>query len=267
MTFNTHGFGQLEPGTKINDKKGNNIVAKFIMEEAPDLMGYQEGISPSKFKDHIRPLLKQHNYYADSVSFAGNRLGCFSKYKIVGKEILCPKGGNGAAVFKILTAPDDTIYFIVTHLQTMKFSSKDKNAIVESVQNLLPDETETSEAIRPIWQVLKKMAQTSIPRAEQADILADYVERHADKKIILCGDFNETPISYTYRTIKTAANLEDAFVESGRGMGRSYNQHCMFVRIDHIFYSANHWTARNCKVHKEPHLSDHYAISTYLETK
>ena len=267
MTFNTHGFGQLEPKTKVNDEADRNIVAKFIMDEAPDLVGYQEGIAPSKFKKHVAPLLKEHGYYADSVSFAGNRLGCFSKFKIIDKEILCPRGGNGVAVFKVLRNPADTLHFIVAHLQTMKFSSKDKTTIVESVQNLLPDETETTEAIRPIWHVLRKMAQTSIPRAEQATALADYIERNAGQNIIVCGDFNETPVSYTYRTILNAGNLEDAFVESGNGVGRSYNQHCMYVRIDHILYAADHWDAHGCRVHKEPHLSDHYAITTYLDPK
>ena len=267
MTYNTHGFGQLEKKTKINDSNGNNRVAMFIINEAPDIVGYQEGMEPHPFKKNIAPLLKKLDYHADSVSFAGNRLGCISKYPIVGKEKLCSHEGNGAAVFKVLYAPADTILFIVTHLQSMKLTSGDRTKFNETVHNIIPDDDAKNKMIRPMLGILRKMAATSIPRAQQAQRVAEYIQRNADRKIIVCGDFNETPVSYTYNTIINAANLEDAFVESGNGIGRTFNKHAMFVRIDHILYSANHWTAHKGHVYKKHRMSDHYAVSALLTEK
>ncbi len=59
-------------------------------------------------------------------------------------------------------------------------------------------------------------------RAPQADTIAHEIAASPHPYIIVCGDFNDTPISYTHRTI--AQDLDDAFTQSGRGLGISYNQ-------------------------------------------
>jgi endonuclease/exonuclease/phosphatase family metal-dependent hydrolase len=57
--------------------------------------------------------------------------------------------------------------------------------------------------------------------------------------------------------------LKDAFVESGNGLGISYNQHRMFFRIDHILLSKN-LKAYNCTVDNSIDASDHYPIWCYI---
>ena len=57
--------------------------------------------------------------------------------------------------------------------------------------------------------------------------------------------------------------LNDAFVESGNGMGISYNQHHLYVRIDHILTSKNLKTY-NCTVDNTTDASDHYPIWCYI---
>lgn len=265
MTFNTHCFGNLEDGIEINDAKGNNVVAKFIMEKAPDLVGYQEGVAPKKFKANVQPLLNRHGYYADSVSFSGNRLGCFSKFPIAEKQVLCQNDGNGAVLFKLLPPQQDTIFFIVAHLQTMRLNKEDRKDFLKNISQLLPDELAEQFTFDPFWRIAKKIATSSAPRAQQADKLAQFIESHADRRIILCGDFNDTPVSYTYRTIRQAGPLDDAFVATGNGMGRTFNKNAMMVRIDHIFYNANVWSAHASRIHDEKEMSDHYAVTTCLQ--
>ena len=36
--------------------------------------------------------------------------------------------------------------------------------------------------------------------------------------IIICGDFNDTPVSYAYQQL--GDNMIDAFLESGNGIGK-----------------------------------------------
>ena len=79
--------------------------------------------------------------------------------------------------------------------------------------------------------------------------------------IIVCGDFNDTPISYTHRTI--AQDLDDAFTQSGRGLGISYNQNRFYFRIDNILTSKN-LRAYNCTVDRSIKESDHYPIWCYI---
>ena len=74
-------------------------------------------------------------------------------------------------------------------------------------------------------------------RAEQADIIADEIEALQGDYLIVCGDFNDTPISYARRRIQ--GQLRDAYVESGKGVGISYNGNMFWFRIDHILHSPN----------------------------
>ena len=80
--------------------------------------------------------------------------------------------------------------------------------------------------------------------------------------VILCGDFNDTPLSYAYNTIST--NLKDAFKESGQGIGQSFVK-LPALRIDYILHNES-FKSYNYTKHKQE-LSDHYAVSCEMEIK
>ena len=82
--------------------------------------------------------------------------------------------------------------------------------------------------------------------------------------IIVCGDFNDSPISYTHRVV--GEGLNDAFVESGNGFGISYNQNHFYFRIDNILLSKNLKSYR-CTVDNTIKSSDHYPIWCYVAEK
>ena len=96
----------------------------------------------------------------------------------------------------------------------------------------------------------------------QAEAVHQYIEAHRQYPIIVCGDFNDNPISYSRRII--AQGLTDCFVETGRGVGLSYNQKGFFFRIDHIMCS-DHFKPYNCSVDNKIDASDHYPISCRLK--
>ena len=60
-------------------------------------------------------------------------------------------------------------------------------------------------------------------------------------------------------------NLKDAFIESGKGFGRSYVGKFPSFRIDYILHSDKYKAYEFRTIPKE--LSDHYPIVTYLEKK
>jgi endonuclease/exonuclease/phosphatase (EEP) superfamily protein YafD len=101
-----------------------------------------------------------------------------------------------------------------------------------------------------------------IKRAAQADIIAAHISG-CSHPVIICGDFNDTPVSYTYRTIRDG--LMDAFSESGWGLGRTYNGKFPSFRIDYILYGGSidalFFTREKIK------LSDHFPIISYLKVK
>ena len=94
-------------------------------------------------------------------------------------------------------------------------------------------------------------------RAEQAEKVGEYVH-NTPYPIILCGDFNDVPVSYTYHSVK-GDKLIDAFRECGSGYGYTYNKKLFHFRIDQIMHSkegkAIQFKGGDVKY------SDHYPIS------
>ena len=166
---------------------------------------------------------------------------------------------NGAAVFKLLQAPGDALLVVNCHLQTMGLSGKERSNYKDMVQRN-PDIDVDATSRR----LVSKIAKAGKLRSRQAEAVADYVKRNAGRPVVVCGDFNDTPISYTCYTI--GRDLQDAYRASGTGLGRTFNRDAMFVRIDHIFCS-DHWEVFEARVDDSVYLSDHHPVHCKLLRK
>lgn len=70
---------------------------------------------------------------------------------------------------------------------------------------------------------------------------AQTVRQAADgspENLIVCGDFNDVPGSYAYRTVR-ANDLNDAWEVCGCGYEPTYNNFRFYVHIDHVLYRGN----------------------------
>ena len=112
--------------------------------------------------------------------------------------------------------------------------------------------------------LIGKLAEASAIRASQADSIAKLVAGFRGGGVIVCGDFNDSPLSYAHRVI--GKELDDAFVQSGNGFGISYNQNHFYFRIDHILLSKN-LESYQCTVDKTIKSSDHYPIWCFVAKK
>ena len=74
--------------------------------------------------------------------------------------------------------------------------------------------------------------------------------------VIICGDLNETALSYVYEELTD--NLCDAFLEAGNGLGITHTSGYPFMRIDYILTSPGVKPVSFHVVEKE--LSDHFPI-------
>ena len=88
-------------------------------------------------------------------------------------------------------------------------------------------------------------------------MIADRAHKETAKYMIVCGDFNDTPLSYSHHVFNRF--MTDAYAKSGVGMGITYHEHRLYYRIDHIFCSRNitplyTWIDR---IQKD---SDHYPV-------
>ena len=135
------------------------------------------------------------------------------------------------------------------HLQSIRFQ-KDDYALFDSEHDY-PVAEQSSGAIR----MITKIRDAYSVRAEQARLIADHI-RNAPFDVIVCGDFNDTPLSYTYNQFNK--QLTDAFRNTSIGIGNTYAGKIPAGRIDYIFHSPS-LGSRDFTIQSEK-LSDHYAI-------
>lgn len=89
-------------------------------------------------------------------------------------------------------------------------------------------------------------------RNAQADSLKTTI-RSTGKPALVCGDFNDTPCSYTYRTL--AQGMQDAFLTAGKEWTGSFQPMGDWLRIDYILCSK-HWQVQSYELLENP-WSDH----------
>jgi endonuclease/exonuclease/phosphatase family metal-dependent hydrolase len=110
--------------------------------------------------------------------------------------------------------------------------------------------------------LLRRLKRAFVRRAPQAEMVAEHI-RKCRYPVIVCGDFNDTPFSYTYNTVK--GNLNDAFIECGNGFGKTYNGIFPSFRIDYILHSGS-LVPSGYYTHSESY-SDHFPVSCFFELK
>ena len=147
---------------------------------------------------------------------------------------------------------------INNHLETTHLSTEDRQHYQEIIKGKVKRDTLKEESIL----LLSKLGNSSAIRAKQAEAVHEYIEAHRQYPMIVCGDFNDSPISYSRRII--AKGLTDCFVETGLGVGLSYNQKGFYFRIDHILCSKD-IQPYNCEIDNEMDASDHYPIICRLK--
>lgn len=180
-----------------------------------------------------------------------------SKYPILEKKfIACPSPSHGARLYK-LKLPSDTIYLVNCHFVSNSLTPQDKEVYSRIIHN--SDSANMKDDTR---YLANKVDSAGVKRAIQADTLYKYLKEIQDKPLIVCGDFNDSPLAYPH--YKLVRLLNDAYTSSGNGPGLSYNESKMFFRIDNILCSK-HWKSYNSKVDKSISSSDHYPIQTYLK--
>jgi endonuclease/exonuclease/phosphatase family metal-dependent hydrolase len=99
-------------------------------------------------------------------------------------------------------------------------------------------------------------------RAEQVREIRSHINA-SPYAVIVCGDFNDTPISYAYQQLR--GNLKDAFVSSGSGIGRTYIGKLPSFRIDNVFHSEE-FESFNFQT-SDFRMSDHLPVSCTLIKK
>lgn len=219
-------YNHLQGKDSINAKK----LIQQVVEDSSDIKCLQEFFceDSSKVFNTIARIQEKWNYYY-AISPRKDRrhnyfgLAIFSKYPIIHSGEIKFEQSLNRGQFADLVIHNDTIRIYNIHLQSMSldegkmFNSQDYENFKKNYSNVLA-------------QLLKGFRMRAI---QTNQILAHIAQ--SPYPVIVCGDFNDTPYSYTYRRFR--AELLNAFEESGTGLDFSYNGKLFFLRIDNQFFS------------------------------
>jgi endonuclease/exonuclease/phosphatase family metal-dependent hydrolase len=252
LTYNVMGFA--------GGGDESNKILRYIADSEADIVCLQEYFV-SRSDNHltarkINEALKMYPY--SSVIYLktfGWGLAIYSKYPITGsRKIEYFSENNGSSIHEI-KINGKTLTLINNHLESFKLTSKDKVRYWDFIKG---GGTEGFGNLKNT--IRQKLGPAFLIRAKQARAVAEEIKKSKTDYLLVCGDFNDTSISYAHRVMQ--GQLLDAFAESGMGLGITYNRNYFWFRIDYILYSSN-MESFGCTV-DHVNYSDHYPVWCYL---
>jgi len=205
----------------------------------------------------VKDISRKNTYYhfepthtnSDGAQFG---MAIFSKFPIIHRGSLqVNESSNNNILFVDIVKEPDTFRVYNVHLESM---SIDEQQLASSNRENI------SSNLR---QLLSQLKHGFIQRAMQIDNLCDHLAR-SPYPVILAGDLNDMPYSYTYQKLKKY--LHSSFENGGRGFGFTFNGKLFFLRIDNQFYSEG-ITLGSFETHRQVKHTDHFPITAnyYLE--
>lgn len=261
MSYNTRMFDFYNWSGLPNSSES---IFEFIRKEAPDILCIQEfytshrraNLHPNRVKARLNTMGYNHiAYRARNERNAGYGIATFSKHPIINKGSLPFEHSKNMTIYTDIKLNGEVIRVFNNHLESIGFKEHDFN-VIDSLR--LEMDKEQRQGLQ---QIATKMSRAFRQRSHQADVLSTHIE-NSPYPVLVCGDFNDTPISYVYH--KMRGELKDAFRESGAGMGDTYNGRLPSLRIDYIFHDKDFRSYQFTR-HRIDY-SDHYPISTIIET-
>jgi len=258
LSYNVMAFGYLD-----HTAAKPNPILQYIAESDADIVCLQEYLAVTSrglTQEKIAKALSMYPYHytLPLVDFRNYSvgLGIFSKFPIRKSwKVRYDSAFNGSTVHE-LDVNGRKVYVINNHLESFKLTMGDRQKYTEFINNISADNFDGL-----LETVQHKLGSAYQIRAEQAEIVADEIKQLQNSYLVICGDFNDTPISYAYRTVR--GTLGDAYEESGIGPGVTFNQSAFRFRIDHILHSSN-IKAYEAAVDNVSY-SDHYPIYCRLK--
>lgn len=260
MTYNVRGFAW-------NVNRGwddQHPMIQYIKSVNPDVICMQEYLNVTwGAKTNTTQLLralKDYPYYVMTPLRPTTRFEygilCLSKYPIKKSSVIPIVTSDNGAVLYELDINGKTVSLINVHLESNRLTSNDRQLYKKFIKQR---DSQLFEELA--GSIEKKLGGAYKARALQADLISHVVNEQNTDATILCGDFNDTPVSYVYNTL--TKDLKDSYVDTGFGPAITYHENYFWFRIDFILHSKN-IKAYNTTIDKVKY-SDHYPVWANLK--
>ena len=241
---------------KMSKMECRDSVMAHIRASKPDIACFQEFYVKSKQQaDTILGEYKYRYYHLFKIrngDMFGNMI--LSKLPITSSgKISFPKSTN-LSIFSDIECYGKKFRIYNNHLESYNVSF---TALVKKLAN---DARSARDSItNDLIEAHEKMKGTFIRRSDQVNkILSTITE--CPYPSIICGDFNDTPISYTYHLL--SKGRKDSFRECGSGFAGTYVPVWPLLRIDYILFPES-FEGIEHTTHKIGY-SDHYPVSAEI---
>ncbi len=238
-------------------------IIQYLDRTDPDILCLQEfkvvHPDPDSFIDSLSFLFNMpyHVYarYFNKKISGLDAMFIFSKYPLLAAQPLSKDEEHNFGLYCDFVWAVDTIRLFNIHLESIRFRHEDYNFISSLDLNFKEDEKIREGSVR----IFNKLRNAFSLRAIQVEQVCREIAS-SPYPVILCGDFNDTPNSYTYQRL--TARLTDAFILSGSGFANTYAGKLPSFRIDYILHDPGlqSWEFTRERIR----LSDHYPVSCYI---
>lgn len=224
LSYNVRSFYDADGGSsagrvaELIDSLDPDIVC--LQEFNPRLAGLSERFAQLEQKYHAARFgLKAENEPPQAI---------LSKHRILRSGVvLRPE----SSVWADVVLGDDTLRVFNNHLRSTSIKAADNDYITS--HGFIGDTARETK----IRSIAGRLRCNGILRAAQVDSIAEAMAGTDRARRLVCGDFNDTPMSYVYR--KMARGLDDAFAECGEGYSYTYRGFFDMLRIDYVLGSPD----------------------------
>ena len=247
MSFNLHGLFKVWDRDKAKEEENKAKLLRFIRQAGPvDIFCVQECFYQS---DVFLSANLDYKYIYRSPTAA---LVTFSKYPILNSGQIDFGGASNTCIWVDVEIKAKPVRIYNVHLQSTRIKPIANRVIKKG--NI--QEKQTWKDIRYLFGRIKHNNRL---RADQALTVAKHMNK-SPHPLVLCGDFNDTPQSYTYHVL--SRKLQDSFRAKGRGLGTTFAGSIPALRIDYILTDPKSIVG-SCRIPKS-NLSDHYPVISQI---
>ena len=252
LTYNTHQMGMYA-------KAHENPVVHFLRKQDADVVCLQE-VDVYKSEKYLtlpelRKALSKYPYTYFDFKIYNKRhqygIAVFSKYPLLNKNTIRYTSRGNISNYCDVAVGKDTIRLFNNHLESNKLTVTD-----------LPDSIASEAVKESAKRISDKLESARTIRHEQVRAIRQEIEA-SPYPVIVAGDFNAIPLSYTYLKMRNT-DLRDCFLESSIGKwGATLTKRHIGIRIDYVLCSksllpaSTHIDCINC--------SDHYPLTATIK--